>query len=281
MTIPRVLFTWLFLGGLLTGPLGGQPAWRPPEMVRVEKGSFDMGSEEGLPRERPVHRVTITRDFLMAVFLTTFEDFDRFCADTLRTRPRDKEPGASRGRKPVRNVTWYDATEYCNWLSAREGLRPCYSGRGKGVVCDFDASGYRLPTEAEWEYAARGGRNGGGGRFAGSDDPRDTCWYGDNSGDVTHPVGLKRPNPLGLHDLCGNIFEWCWDWYADDYYRSSPAVDPRGPGAPEGVPFWKLERCRRGGSWRESPADITVWARSQDYASYVGDNGFRVVRGAE
>lgn len=257
---------------------GSLQAGAPPEMVLVEKGSFDMGSEQGLPRERPVHRVTLTRDFLVAKYLVTFDDFDRFCADTGRTRPRDKEPGSTRGRKPVRNVTWYDASDYCNWLSVREGLPPCYTGAGQSVTCDFDAAGYRLPTEAEWEYAARGGKRGGDGPFAGSEDPGETAWYEANSGDVTHPVGLKKPNSLGIHDLCGNIFEWCWDWYGEDYYARSPAMDPLGADPPGAVVAWKWEKSRRGGSWREAAADITVWTRSQDYAKYVGDNGFRVVR---
>ena len=217
----------------------------------------------------------------MARFLVTYEDFDRFCTSTQRTRPKDKEPGSLRGRKPVRNVTWYDAIDYCNWLSAQEGRKPCYAGSGRMVTCAFQAGGYRLPTEAEWEYAARGGALGSGGPFAGSDDPGDTAWYEANSGDVTHPVGLRQPSPLGLYDLCGNIFEWCWDWYAEDYYRRSPALDPLGPEAPGAVPSWKWEKSRRGGSWREAAADISVWTRSQDSAGYVGDNGFRVVRSAE
>jgi formylglycine-generating enzyme required for sulfatase activity len=239
-----------------------------------------MGCSLGRPREQPVHRVTISRDFLVARYLITFDDFDRFCADVGRTRPRDKEPGSTRGRKPVRNVSWFDAVAYCNWRSVREGLKPCYAGDGQAVTCDFEASGYRLPTEAEWEYTARGGHLGGGKVFAGSDNPDETAWYDANSENVTHPVGLKKPNPLGIYDLCGNIFEWCWDWYADDYYSRSPSVDPRGAEPPGAVVAWRWEKSRRGGSWRESVADITVWTRSQDYANYLGDNGFRIVRTA-
>jgi formylglycine-generating enzyme required for sulfatase activity len=270
----------LLCGMLSTGLLQAQSDETAPELVRVKRGSFDMGSEQGQPRERPVHRVTISRDFLVARYLVTFDDFDRFCAKTGRTRPPDREPGASRGRKPVRNVRWFDAVAYCNWLSGQEGLQPCYAGDGQLVTCDFEAGGYRLPTEAEWEYAARGGHLGDGTAFAGSDNPDETAWYKGNSGDVTHPVGLKRPNPLGIYDLCGNIFEWCWDWYADTYYAQSPGKDPVGAEPPGAVFAWKWEKSRRGGSWRESAADITVWTRSQDYAHYIGDNGFRVVRTA-
>jgi sulfatase modifying factor 1 len=255
-----------------------QVKWAEPDMVFVEAGSFNMGSERGLERERPVHHVTLPRSFYMAIYATTFDLYDAYCAEVYRTRPSDK--GMGRGRRPVRNVTWYDAVEYCNWLSRKAGLEPCYSGRGKLITCDFGASGYRLPTEAEWEYAARGGRKGGGGSYAGSEDPTKTAWYDANSGGVTHPVGLKAPNPLGIYDLCGNIFEWCWDWYEASYYKVSPVIDPLGPPTPEESVPWKLARVRRGGSWREGAQDIAVWTRSQDYPSYVGDNGFRVVRTA-
>ncbi|HRY54005.1 MAG TPA: SUMF1/EgtB/PvdO family nonheme iron enzyme [Spirochaetia bacterium] len=268
----------LFLCSCLTLFASAESAWKPPEMALVEAGSFDMGSERGLERERPVHRVTLSRSFYMAVYATTFDEYDAYCAEIAKTRPSDK--GMGRGRRPVRNVNWYDTVDYCNWLSLKAGLEPCYSGRGKLVVCDFEASGYRMPTEAEWEYAARGGMGGGGGSYAGSENPDETAWYEANSGDVTHPVGLKAPNPLGIYDLCGNLFEWCWDWYEPGYYAVSPAIDPLGPPPPEEMIPWKLARSRRGGSWREGAQDIAVWVRSQDSPTYVGDNGFRLVRTA-
>jgi formylglycine-generating enzyme required for sulfatase activity len=250
-------------------------------MVLVEKGDFLMGSELGNPNDRPVHPVKITKSFFMAKYLTTFEEHDRFCSELARSRSSDKGMGRNK-RQPVCSVSWYGAIDYCNWLSVKEGLKPCYSGAGKTIVCDFEASGYRLPTEAEWEYAARGGRAGDGGTYAGSDIPDEAAWYGGNSGDTTHPVGEKRPNSLGLFDMCGNIFQWCWDWYSRDYYARSPLEDPRGDPSPGSELIWRLEveKARRGGSWRESAPDITVWHRSQDWASYPGDNGFRVVRTA-
>jgi formylglycine-generating enzyme len=151
---------------------------------------------------------------------------------------------------PVERVTWYEAVEYCNELSRQEGLDPCYSGSGASMLCDFTANGYRLPTEAEWEYACRAGTetdfHTGNMTHSGSS-PLDPAldragWYFGNSGSTTHPVGEKEPNAFGLYDMHGNVWEWCWDWYASDYYASSPAEDPRGPASGS-------DRVVRGGSW--------------------------------
>jgi sulfatase modifying factor 1 len=248
-----------------------------PEMVLVEAGSFQMGSANGYSDEQPVHTVHITRSFYIAKYAVTFEEYDRFCDDTIGIKKPD-DSGRGRGNLPVINVTWYDAVAYCNWLSEKEGLTPCYSGKGKLTQCDFSANGYRLPTEAEWEYAARGGPKSQGYIYAGSDNPDDVAWYADNSGGQIHPVGQKKPNEMGLYDMSGNLFEWCWDWYAKDYYASSPASDPTGPPPPNTGYPWEHNRARRSGSWRESSDSIRTTCRSSDYATYVGDNGLRLVR---
>jgi len=248
-----------------------------PEMVLVETGSFEMGDEYGVLDARPAHVVSITRSFYVGKYAVTFDEYDRFCDETVGQSRKD-DNGWGRGRMPVIHVTWYDAVAYCNWLSEKEGFTPCYSGKGKVTNCDFAANGYRLPTEAEWEYAARGGHDSRGYRYAGSDDPGEVAWFGDNSGDRAHPVGQKQPNELGLYDMSGNLFEWCWDWYAEDYYSLSPASDPQGPlVAPKG-PAWELNRVRRGGNWREDSDAIRVVCRSADYASHVGEGGFRLAR---
>jgi formylglycine-generating enzyme required for sulfatase activity len=245
-------------------------------MVLVEVGSFEMGSADGYPDTRPVHTVRLTRGFYIARYAVTFDEYDRFCADTGRTPPPDR---AGRGMMPVIEVTWYDAAAYCNWLSEKAGLTPCYRGSGKTIQCDFAANGYRLPTEAEWEYAARGGTESQGYLYAGSDNPDEVAWYAANSGGVMHPVGQKKPNELGLHDMSGNLYEWVWDWYAADYYAVSPAGDPKGPSSPPVATTPRgPERVRRSGSWREDAPSILVAFRSFDYATYVGDNGFRLVR---
>ena len=248
-----------------------------PEMVLVEAGTFEMGSVDGYDNEQPVHNVTISKPFFIGKYEVTFEEYDIFCEDTQRyNKPDDR--GQGRGDHPVIGVDWHDAIEYCNWLSEKEGLALCYSGKGKVTQCDFSANGYRLPTEAEWEYAARGGTNSEGFQFAGSNDPDNVAWYGDNSGGVIHSVGLKEPNELGLFDMSGNLFEWCWDWYVKEYYQASPSLDPQGPSLPEVEFPWDLVRVRRSGSWRENSENIRVSTRSFDGPSYPGDNGFRMVR---
>ena len=190
--------------------------------------------------------------------------------------PEDK--GEGRGNRPVSGVEWYDAVEYCNWLSEEEGLSPCYSGKGKLLECNFSANGYRLLTEAEWEYAARGGHISQGFIFAGSNNSDDVASYGGNSGKKAHDVGKKEPNELGLHDMSGNRFEWCWDWHIDNYYSESPAIDPQGPPLPQ-VDFpWELVRVRRSGNWGENTQSIRTTSRIFDDPSYPGDNEFPLVR---
>jgi sulfatase modifying factor 1 len=246
-----------------------------PEMILVEAGSFPMGSIDGLPGEQPVHTVHITRPFYIAKYTVTFNEYDKFYHDNLGTgiRKPDDE-GLGRGNRPV-EVTWCDAVAYCNWLSEKEGLPPCYNGKGKMTRCDFSANGYRLPTEAEWEYAARGGTKTRGYTYAGSDNPDDVAWYADNSGGQIHPVGQKQPNELGLYDMSGNIWEWCWDWYAEDYYASSPANDPEGPAL---GPDTSL-RVKRGGRADLDADSIRATYRSAEGISFpAGGNGFRLVR---
>ena len=249
-----------------------------PPMVLVEAGSFQMGATDGFPDEQPVHTLRIARSFYMGKYEVTFEEYDRFCEDTGRVKPDDR--GWGRGKLPVIHVDWYDVVAYCNWLSEQEGRPPCYSGSSKSTTCDFSAGGYRLPTEAEWEYAARGGQRSHGYTYAGSNNPDEVAWYGENSGGQPQPVGQKQPNELGLYDMSGNLFEWCWDWYDQGYYAVSPASDPQGPPTPRTAKPWELTRTRRGGSWREQAESIRVTSRSFDSVSYAGDNGFRLVRTA-
>jgi len=245
-------------------------------MVLVEAGSFEMGCATGRPEEQPVHTVRLTRSFYMAQYAVTFEEYDRFCEDTNRSKPDDRS--GERGSLPVIEVDWYAAVKYCNWLSQREGLTQCYGGPGRVPECNFSADGYRLPTEAEWEYAARGGNRSQDFIYAGSDNLDEVAWYGANSGGKMHPVGQKKPNELYLYDMSGNLYEWCWDWYREGYYASSPSENPTGPPPEPSTSTRGPNKVRRGGSWREDADSLRATSRSFDYASYVGDNGFRLVR---
>ncbi|HYF76962.1 MAG TPA: formylglycine-generating enzyme family protein [Symbiobacteriaceae bacterium] len=175
--------------------------------------------------------------------------------------------------RPVECVTWADAVAYCNQRSLRDGLKPCYVQINGLYQCDFAASGYRLPTEAEWEYAARGGQLSRGYIFPGGDDVNQVAWHAGNAGNQTHPVGEKAPNELGLFDLAGNVWEFCWDWY---HSNAIPEADnPTGPAKPGS------ERARvvRGGCYKNSPHLLYTGRRLG--RGMLGRNdhlGFRIVR---
>jgi formylglycine-generating enzyme required for sulfatase activity len=245
------------------------------EMVLVEPGSFEMGSTGGTRLEQPVHTVNITRPFYISKYVVTFEQYDAFTDAT--GRPREDDLGEGRGAVPARSL-WYEAIEYCNWLSEQEGFTPCITPATLATECDFSADGYRLPTEAEWEYAARGGNRSEGYIYAGSNDADEVAWYADNSGGHTHPIGQKAPNELGLYDMSGNALEWCWDWYDREYYANSPADDPRGP-ALISADFHDVLKMRRGGSSSSPTDELRVAWRSFDGPDY-GHIAFRLVRNA-
>ncbi|MCL2479820.1 MAG: formylglycine-generating enzyme family protein, partial [Treponema sp.] len=174
---------------------------------------------------------------------------------------------------PVVLVSWFDAVQYCNWLSSQDGLTPAYTIRGYGdsrtVSWNQSANGYRLPTEAEWEYACRAGTttafNTGSNFYNYS-----TGWSGENSGYGTHPVGQLPANKWGLYDMHGNVGEWCWDWA--DYYPNRSQTDPVGASSGS-------QRIIRGGSWPFSSMYARSAARSYIYPNYRYNYiGFRIVR---
>lgn len=222
-----------------------------PTMVKVPAGSFDMGSNEGSSREKPVHRVRIAA-FEMAATEVTFEQWE-VCVVLGGCSHQPDDEGWGRGSRPVINVSWEDAQQYAAWLSAATGKN------------------YRLPTEAEWEYACRSG--GKAQTYCGGSDLDALAWYDKNSGGKTHPVGEKRPNGLGIYDMSGNVWEWCADVYHDNY-----------DGAPTDGSAWAGDgaiRVRRGGSWYNSPQYTLAASRNwltPDYRS--NDLGFRLVLGA-
>ena len=241
------------------------------EKILVEGGTFQMGStdSEALGDESPLHSVTVD-SFYMLETEVTFAQYDAYCEDQGITKPSDN--GLGRGSRPVINVSWNDAVKYSNWLSEQKGLTPAYEINGTSVNWNQSADGYRLPTEAEWEYAARGGKQSEGYKYSGSNDVGEVGWYGDNSNNA-QPVKGKKANELGLYDMSGNVGEWCWDWYASEYYSSSPGANPPGPSS-------GLYRMTRGGSWFDSPGYLRVSSRS---GSIPDDNnsflGFRLVLG--
>jgi len=201
------------------------------KMVLVEGGSFIMGDVLGIgyEDELPTHKVTLNYDFYMGKYEVTFEEFDEFCEATGWFYPYDY--GWGRGDLPVIYVSLLDAAAYCNWLSEKEGLPKAYDREGNlldaGGTVTTDITkvvGFRLPTEAEWEYAASGGNKSQGYRYAGSDNVADVAWFKLNSEGKTHEVGKLMPNELGLYDMSGNVSEWCNDRYA--YYPGFEQTNP-------------------------------------------------------
>jgi len=247
------------------------------EMVLVEGGTFMMGDTwgDGYSDELPVHQVTLTYDFYIGKYETTFDEYDAFCEATGKSSPDDENWG--RGNRPVINVSWNDAIAYCNWLSDKEKLPKAYDSNGnlldKNGSITTDPSkvvGYRLPTEAEWEYAARGGKYNSPYKYSGSDNVNDVAWYSSNSGNMTHEVGLKLPNALGIHDMSGNVAEWCSDWYED--YSSSAQTNPYNSTAGSA-------RVYRGGSCYSVAAGTRVAYRNLfSPAGTSGGLGFRIAR---
>jgi len=250
------------------------------EMVYVENGTFTMGDTwgDGWIDELPINKVTIAYDFNISKYEVTFDEYDAFCEVTYRNKPDDN--GWGRGKKPAINVSWWDAIAYCNWLSEKEGLSKAYDSEGNlldkngRIAADISyVEGYRLPTEAEWEYAARGGRHTEGYKYSGGDDVYFVAWHSENSGGHTHDVGTTQPNELGIYDMSGNVWEWCSDWYDVDYYATGPTKNPYNYNH-------GLSRVLRGGSWYNSNLRLRVAGRGGGIsADQMGsDIGFRICR---
>jgi formylglycine-generating enzyme required for sulfatase activity len=226
------------------GPAAGH-GWTVPgvrlKLAYVAPGSFQMGSNDGEADEKPVHEVHLSHGFWMGTVAVTQAEY--------RTVTRNEE-GDTAGsatdpskfkdsRNPVETVSWDDAVAFCEKLTTRErdaGRLPA------GLE-------YRLPTEAEWEYAARGGAKSEGYTYSGSNTATDVAWHDANSDNGPHPVGQKQPNELGLYDMSGNVWEWCLGWYDAGYYGRSPNADPENSQA-------SSYRVRRGGSWIDDAGGV-------------------------
>ena len=278
--------------------------------ILVEAGTFSMGTPSGGDDdERPVHRVTLDSFFMMRTEVTV-ADFAAFVnaagfkttAETsgggyvfiegswkLKSDANWRNPYFDQGNnQPVVLVSWYDAVTYANWLSERDGLEEAYRISDTEVIWIASNNGWRLPTEAEWEYAARGGRNARDTKYAGFDEEReiyryanfadastDFSWSDTSQNDgytYTAPVGRYQPNELGLYDMSGNVWEWCWDWYYASYYEDSITNNPNGPGS-------GTYRVLRGGCWYCYASYTRVANRFRIPPSYRYLNyGFRLVR---
>ncbi len=236
------------------------------DVAHVKGGTFSMGSATGNTDERPVHDVTVN-SFYLGKYEVTVDEFRRFVeANNYRTDA--EKPGGSsyalfngtwgywpevnwrcnvvgtlriitEGKHPVIHVSWNDANKYCEWLTKKTG-RTC-----------------RLPTEAEWEYAARGGLINENYTYAGSNKIDEAAWYFSNASLATHEVGLKKANALGLYDMTGNVSEFCNDWYDENYYSSSPLNNPTGPSSSRSY------RAVRSGSWYDLAKDSRVTYRGR------------------
>jgi formylglycine-generating enzyme required for sulfatase activity len=237
-------------------------------MVSVPGGEFLMGDDGGEEDERPAHKVRVD-----AFYMDKYEVTQKSYEELMGANPsKYKQP-----ERPVEQVSWFNAAKYCNMRSLREGLTPCYDL--EALKCDFGVDGYRLPTEAEWEYACRAGTTS---PYSFGRDPAGLAacaWFKKNSQSATHPVGQKRPDPWGLHDMHGNVAEWCHDAYDGGYYKQGASDNPTGPASGE-------ERVLRGGSWAAAEEACRSSARSSDAPGFADvcfgydAYGFRCVRRA-
>jgi formylglycine-generating enzyme required for sulfatase activity len=244
------------MSGAIDWSAQGGVSFSEPRMVAIPEGWFLMGSDTGQENERPVHRVWVDA-FEMAECQVTNAEYGKFLIATKQRAPLHwGDVNFSHGEQPVAAVSWFDAVAYCAWLSAAAGR------------------GYRLPTEAEWERAARGGAEQK--QFPWGDEPPEhLADYSARWKNGPERVGRAERNAHGIYDIGANVHEWCADWFAPEYYGGSPERNPRG--AAQG-----LRRSSRGGSWRHQIKVSRCAARASIPPEFqYADYGFRVARDAK
>ena len=219
------------------------------DMVFVQSGSFNMGSNTGEADEKPVHSVSLS-DF----YIGKYEITQKQWRAVMNTDPPElKFKGCD--NCPVERVSWNDIQEFLTKLNQQ-----------------FPGKHYRLPTEAEWEFAARGGNKSNDYTYSGSNSINDVAWYSSNCGAKTHEVGGLQANELSIYDMTGNVWEWCSDWYDENYYKNSPSQNPKGANS-------GTTRVLRGGSWYFSSYNCRVAYRGRGFPTgRDSDAGFRVAR---
>lgn len=261
----------------------------PGHMVYVPGGTFNMGDTrgDGYEDELPTHTVTLN-SFYIGKYELTQGEYSQYM------QPSDSwSSNYGLGDDyPVYYVSWYAILKYCNLRSLAEGLTPVYTisnstnpaiwgivpteynAAWDAAICNWNANGYRLPTEAEWEYAARGATNNPDYLYSGSNDINAVAWYyGNYSPSGCKPIGTKAPNGIGTYDMSGNLWECCWDWHSSSYYSSSPSNNPKGPASGS-------NRLMRGGAYGDPASRCRVSYRSSNVFPYYSDygHGFRLCR---
>lgn len=233
----------------------GEKTVKIPETIAVEGGSFQMGDAEGDADEKPVHQVTVN-DFRIGKYEVTVAEYRNYCENTGRSMPAAPSWGWQDDH-PMVNITWWDASSYCLWLSRMSKQK------------------FRLPTEAEWEYAARGGNKSLNLPYSGGKSIDKVGWYVNNMREsTTKSVGKLAPNELGIYDMSGNAWEWCSDFFAEDYYANAASINPRGPEK-------GLFHVIRGGSWFDGYNQCKVsFRRNGSPMDLLGNLGFRVLQEA-